>query len=271
MILESLSSLSDCRQVVDLQVATWGRDSEIVPASVLHVSAKRGGILIGARDKGNIVGFVWSMPGWRDGQPTHWSHMLAVAPAARGSGLGEQLKRAQRDAARAQGVGLIEWTFDPLQALNAHLNMNRLGAIATSYLVNAYGDMSGLLHRGTPTDRLVAEWWIDTPHVERRLEPRGLLQARSAEAASAPLAIETAVEAGWHECASTDLTIEDQRLRVPVPPRFTEMQQTVPDVAIAWRLATRAVFTTYFWKGYRAVDFLAGADGGGAYLLAKPE
>ncbi len=271
MTLEPLSSLSDCRQVVDLQVGTWGRDSEVVPASVLHVSAKRGGILIGARDQGAIVGFVWSMPGWREGKPTHWSHMLAVAPAARGSGLGEQLKRAQRDAARAQGVGLIEWTFDPLQSLNAHLNMSRLGAIAATYLVNAYGDMPGLLHRGTPTDRLVAEWWIDTPHVERRLAPRSPFGARSAEAASAPMAIEMNVDGGWLECVATDLTIDGPRVRVPVPPRFTEMQQTVPDVAMGWRLAARAVFTAYFWRGYRAVDFLTGSDGGGAYLLAKPD
>src|SRR5262249_57533487 len=106
-------------------------------------------------NEGTVVGFVWSMPGWKDGQPTHWSHMLAVAPSARGSGLGERLKRAQRDAARAQGVALIEWTFDPLQSLNAHLNMNRLRPIATTYLVNAYGEMPGQLHRGTPTDRLV--------------------------------------------------------------------------------------------------------------------
>ena len=124
----------------------WGRDGELVPASVLLVSAKRGGILIGALDGSRLVGFVWSMPGVRDGAPTHWSHMLGVLPDVRGRGVGRDLKLAQRDRALAAGVDLIEWTFDPLQAANAHLNIATLGGTSSTYLVDAYGQMVGPLH-----------------------------------------------------------------------------------------------------------------------------
>ena len=268
--LVPLTTLADCQAVVAIEQATWGLGSETVPASVLLVSAKRGGVLLGAKEVGRLVGFVWSMPGWREGQPTHWSHMLAVLPESRGGGLGETLKRAQRAAVNAQGVALIEWTFDPLQAQNAHLNVHRLGAIASTYLVDAYGPMPGPLHQGAPTDRLVAEWWIDRPHVIRRLAPRTGFEARSAEAVRAPLALDTVASGPWLDCAATHLQLESPRVRVPVPPQFTTMLQEAPDVARRWREASRQVFTAYFARQFRVVDFLADAAGGGAYLLATP-
>ena len=161
--IRDVTDLAGCRAVVDVENEVWGQDSEVVPASLLVASIKRGGILIGAWDGSRLVGFVWSMPGVRQGQLTHWSHMLGVRPEARGQGLGESLKRAQSERAIAAGCDLIEWTFDPLQAANAHLNLASLGCIASEYRVNTYGEMSGPLHRGTPTDRLVAEWWIRHP------------------------------------------------------------------------------------------------------------
>jgi predicted GNAT superfamily acetyltransferase len=176
----------------------------------------------------------------------------------------------------AQGVDLIEWTFDPLQAPNAHLNFARLGAIATTYLVNAYGEMTGPLHRGTPTDRLIAEWWVtqtdsgsrfpselgEKPHPERKSTP----------GVDLPRVIATEAVGSWKACGAADTGCESPSVLVPVPARFTEMQQREPDLARAWRQATREVFTAYFARGYRAVDFLLDREqGGGAYLLAIQE
>jgi predicted GNAT superfamily acetyltransferase len=260
MKLRDIRSIEECRAVVELQVAVWGRDSEVVPASVLFVSAKRGGILIGAYEgEADLVGFVWSMPGRRDGRPTHWSHMLGVAPAARGKGVGEALKWAQRERAIEQGVDLIEWTFDPLQAPNAHLNFARLGASAATYLVNAYGEMTGPLHRGTPTDRLVAEWWVKRPR-------RSFSDDRGKKTSEV---IVTRATGNWLACGDVDTGCESPSVFVTVPARFTEMQQQEPDLARSWRQATREVFTAYFGRGYRAVDFILNREqGGGAYLLA---
>jgi len=229
-------------------------------------------------EKDTLVGFVWSMPGWRDGAPMQWSHMLGVRPAARGSGVGKRLKIAQRERALAQGITLIEWTFDPLQALNAHLNMAVLGCIAVAYRVDTYGEMIGPLHRGTPTDRLVAEWWIREPHVLRRLaagdtEP-GVMRPLVARAAvrEAPVAIAMREVGGWLESTGTDTGLDAASIAVPVPPRFSELQQEARDLALAWRLAAREVFMAYLGRGYRVVDFLLSReDGGGHYILAKEQ
>ncbi len=276
MTLRDITALAGCRGVVAVQEHVWGAGSEIVPASVLLVSAKRGGILVGAYDGDALAGFVWSMPGWRDGAPTHWSHMLGVVQAARGTGLGERLKLAQRDRVLAQGVDLIEWTFDPLQAPNAHLNFSRLGCVATTYLADAYGAMPGPLHRGTPTDRLIAEWRLGTPHVERRLAAAragaSALVARSADVRDAPRAIATETAGEWIAAGPVDAALDVRRVTVAIPPRFTDMQERARDLAGAWRLATREAFAAYFAREYRVVDFFLDREkGGGEYLLDNLE
>ena len=126
--IRPLTTLDECRQVVSLEKRIWGyTDAEdVVPAPVLIVSIKRGGVLLGAfDDDGEMTGFVYSMAGLKDGRPMQWSHMLGVTAAARSQGVGRLLKLAQREATLAMGLDLVEWTYDPLQALNAHLNFAR--------------------------------------------------------------------------------------------------------------------------------------------------
>jgi predicted GNAT superfamily acetyltransferase len=275
--IRALRTLEDCRTVVSIQEEVWGRDGETVPASVLFVSAKRGGILLGALSP--LAGFVWSMPGVReDGKRTHWSHMLGVLPGYRQHHVGERLKWTQRERALEQGAELIEWTFDPLQAANAHFNLHVLGAIGASYGVDIYGALSGPLHRGTPTDRLIVEWRIGEPHVSRRFEARRsadhsrVMTARSADILSAPASIEVVERDGWMQVGAVTTALEPRRLLLPIPPRFLEMQQQATEVALAWRLAVREVMTDAFARGYRAVDFFLNREtGGGAYLFARDD
>ncbi len=57
------------------------------------------------------------------------SHMLAALPGPAARGVGYALKLAQRAQALDQGIHLVRWTFDPLVARNAWLNLGKLGAI----------------------------------------------------------------------------------------------------------------------------------------------
>jgi chorismate synthase len=126
-----------------------------------------------------------------------------------------------------------------------------------------YGTSSSPLHRGNPTDRFVAEWWIAKPHV-------AALTVRTSEVADAGRANRAVAAGEWLACANTDLALETPRLTVEIPTGFTEMLSRAPDLALEWRMATREIFMTYFGRGYRAVDFfLDRADGRGAYLLTK--
>lgn len=272
--IRRLTTIEHCRRVARLEREIWGyTDAEdVVPPPVLIVSTLRGGILLGAFDAaGEMQGFVYSLPAVKEGQLTQWSHMLGVRPAARDAGLGVRLKLAQREAALAAGVALIEWTFDPLQALNAYFNFTRLGVVVDEYEENIYGVSSSPLHRGSPTDRFVAQWKLREPHVERRIAARGMPLMRDAGVAAAPI-VNPSVERGpWLVPGPASLDVSSRRLLVEIPADYDGIQRADEALALEWRLASRAVFQAYLARGYRVVDFFLSRERKrGQYLLARP-
>ena len=168
--IASLHQLDEFQSCVDLQLAVWGySDGDLIPRRMFLLADRIGGQVLGAFDGDNIIGFAMALPGFRNGQPYLHSHMLAVLPDYRNLGLGRRMKLAQRDDALARGFELMEWTFDPLEIKNAHLNIARLGAICRRYYPDFYGPSSSPLQGGLPTDRLYAEWWLRSPRVLRVL------------------------------------------------------------------------------------------------------
>lgn len=240
-----------------------------MPAAILLVSAKRGGILLGGFDAaGKMAGFVYSLAAVKDGRLTQWSHMLGVLPEARDAGLGARLKEAQREVALDMGITLIEWTFDPMQALNAHLNFAKLGVVAEEYVENLYGSSSSLLHRGNPTDRLIAQWKLDAPNVVRRASSRPFA-LRDPASFDARVVLGVEDRGAGAEPGPFDARVADRLVAIEIPVGFSEMLVNDPERALAWRLATREAFRTYLSRGYLVVDFfLARERGRGRYLLA---
>lgn len=270
--IRDLTTIDEFRQVIGLEKTIWGYTDEgdLVTVPVFIFTVHRGATLLGAFDSGRMVGFAYAVVGMKTGKPMMWSHMTGVLPECRG-GLGFRLKLAQRDRAIAQGYDLIEWTFDPMQAMNAHFNFAKLGGVVEEYAPNFYGVSTSTLHRGTPTDRVVLSWRIAEPHVVRRLEQvSSVLRAKSHELADAPVANTTVMEGEWRKTTKIDLTITARRLWIEIPTGFTEMQQRAPERALAWRTDVRQMFEEYLGKGYRAVDFALQRElGFGRYLLAR--
>jgi predicted GNAT superfamily acetyltransferase len=95
--------------------------------------------------------------------------MVAVVPSYQNRGVGRLIKLAQREDALSRGIDQIVWTFDPLQLRNAYFNFVRLGGVGVRYIPNLYGTTSSPLHGGIPTDRVVIEWNLSSPQVERAL------------------------------------------------------------------------------------------------------
>ena len=277
MTIRDLHGLDDFREVVRLEQEIWGYSDpgDVITVPVFIITVKRGGILIGAfDDDGRMVGFAFSLVGVKNGRPTQWSHMMGVVAEHRRSGLGRALKLAQRDRALAAGFELMEWTFDPLQALNAHLNFAKLGVVCDEYVRNLYGESTSTLHRGTPTDRFVVEWHMRERHVERRVtRDAGTFSMRDNSAAGAPIVnpsseIGTSAASRWRRSQAGDLGLDTRRVWVEIPTGFTEMQRDAPELALEWRLHTREIFESYFARGYRAVDFVWEGAERGRYLLA---
>lgn len=248
ILIRMLSSLEDYEQAVSLQDETWGAGfSDRVPAAILRVGQKVGGVSAGAFDaNGTLIGFVFGLTGVRDGQLVHWSDMLAVRETARGHRLGERLKAFQRDVVRAIGVEKMLWTFDPLVARNAHFNLNRLRARIAEYVPNFYGANTGSpLHGDLPTDRFVAEWMF---------EPRNESGARGAMANGSDTPFVTTV-ADDHGVRTVESFADAPRVHIPIPSDIEPILKSNPKTALAWRLATRAAMMHYLARGYRVSAF----------------
>jgi len=155
MTIRELTSIEEFEACLDLQRDGFGwSDVELMPMRFFIVSRHIGGLVLGAFEEDKLVGFLSAIPGVKEGIPYWHSHMLAVRRDRRDSGIGSQLKQAQKSAALRQGIRLIEWTFDPLVSRNAYVNIEKLGVIVRRYYPAFYGDDS---------DRLIAEWWLEKP------------------------------------------------------------------------------------------------------------
>jgi predicted GNAT superfamily acetyltransferase len=189
--LGPLDSQEKILAAVALQKQVWGFDDiELLPVRLFVTAQKIGGQTFGAFDGQKLIGFCLAIPGIKPsakpgGVPYLHSHMLAVADAYRDYGIGRRLKLYQREDALARGISLMEWTFDPLEIKNAYFNIERLGAIVRRFTRNQYGTTSSHLHGGLPTDRLTAEWWMDSDRVNRVLS--GELVERASVVGSIPV------------------------------------------------------------------------------------
>lgn len=166
IVIRKCAGIEEFQRCVALQKEIWGEDDiEVEPATMFVVAEETGGQVLGAFDGARLVGYTLAVVGFREGLVFLHSHMTGVLGEYRDRGVGRALKLVQRGDALAKGIRLIVWTFDPLQTRNAHFNLNRLGAIARRYLPNLYGRTTSPLHMGLPTDRLFAEWQLDSPRV----------------------------------------------------------------------------------------------------------
>ncbi len=257
IVIRSCEGFDEFEACVQLEIATWGYDeSDIVPRKSFLLGQKIGGQVIGAFDTGlpganpdggseSLVGFAYSLPGIKSGsngpRPYLHSHMLAVKESHRNRGLGAQLKLKQRDEALSRGIRLMEWTFDPLEIKNAFLNIHKLGAVVCAYRVDFYGISSSRLQGGLPTDRLLAEWHLDSPRVKAILENR-----------------------------RTENCIIEERIRVPAQIYQWKSCETGKQRALAVQLENRERFQQAFSRGLAVIGFERDEKGNGVYELGPP-
>jgi predicted GNAT superfamily acetyltransferase len=248
VVLRSCQGFEELDACVRLQIETWGyADGDVIPRRVFTVAQRIGGQVIGAFEGKHLVGFAMSLPAIKapttlGATPTPYlhSHMLAVTPRYRNSGIGRHLKLYQREEALSRGIVLMEWTFDPLEIKNAFLNIHRLGVVVRTYSPNFYGVSSSRLQGGLPTDRLHAEWWMDSERVKAIL---------SGAPYRPPEIQETIV----------------------LPKALTEWKASATSVARAEAVQSenRRRFLDAFERGLAVVGFQVDSQGNGTFELAR--
>jgi predicted GNAT superfamily acetyltransferase len=235
-----LTEHTDFDRAAEIQDAVWSYEpSARMSQKAFLLATQIGGQVMGAFAGDTMVGYAMSLPGIRNGHAYLHSHHLAVLSQWRNAGVGRRLKLAQRDEALARGIELIEWTFDPLEIPNAHLNIAKLGAVIRRYRRNFYGESSSPLHGGLPTDRVFAEWWLASDRVERAL--RG-------------------------EQPQMEITEH-----VDVPAAIYEWKATPEkrDAARAVQQANAMALESAFERGLAVLGYRRNENGDGSFLLGK--
>jgi predicted GNAT superfamily acetyltransferase len=280
-VIRACKGFAELQACVDLEIEVWGYcEGDVIPRRMFLVAQKIGGQVIGAfetenRDQGSairdqgletrpaavgaetMVGFALSIPGVKaaaateSGMPESYlhSHMLAVREGYRNQKIGARMKLAQREEALSRGIRRIEWTFDPMEIKNSFLNIHKLGAVVRRYEENFYGVSSSRLQGGLQTDRLVAEWWLDSERVIAAIEDSS--QVGEARKRSFPV---PEIEAEIHVPAAVYAWKADDSHRYRA--------QQVQD-------ANRLAFQRAFADGLTVVAFAKDAEGNGTFQLGR--
>jgi predicted GNAT superfamily acetyltransferase len=238
--VRTITSLEQFRACVELQAEVWGPDfSDSVPSTLLQVATYVGGIVFGAYTSGDeLVGFLFGLTGVQGDEIVHWSHLLGVRDSARNQGVGRLLKEAQRTELAKRGVRRMLWSFDPLVAKNAYLNLNRLGARVVEYVPNMYGTTTSPLHYGIATDRLIVS-------VETSAEAPA---SHAFDTSSTKLPVLTPMPQDGD--VSLDVTAPPPALWIEIPSDIRQVIEQSPHAAIVWREAVRTHFQWALLRGY---------------------
>lgn len=233
---------------------------DVVPAHMLITVIKNGGLLIGGFDGSEMLGFAFGFPGI-EGNGTalrrkHCSHMLAVLPHARAMGLGAELKWRQRAEVLAQGIDLVTWTYDPLQATNAHLNLNRLGAMARRYIRDAYGQMMDGLNVGIASDRFEVEWELVSPRVAAFADGTQVLPSLD----NTPSVLDVKLNHMGLPHIEREQGLGGDRVALEIPADINSLKRLDMGLAVEWRAQTRKWFEAAFQAGYAATGIVREAD-----------
>lgn len=258
--IKPLTTLDEMRVAVELQRVFWGNDLEsVTPAHMLFSLANYGGHVLAAFDNQRMVGVLIGFLGTSKNTVSAAADLqvvskrMVVLPEYRGQGIGYRLKLEQRALAIRQGLQKISWTFDPLMALNAHLNIHKLGVVSRVYLENYYGTSNegGLTTLGS-SDRLLVEWHICEPPVEVRLGGQTPQWANGLPIVNMP----EVQKSGHITSLEESYGLPDPVLKVEIPSDYPMMVRSEPELAKRWRTHTRAVFQKLFVQGYAVADFI---------------
>jgi predicted GNAT superfamily acetyltransferase len=259
--LRPLTTLEEADDIVGVMIATWG-EHQLVPREMIRAMADSGNVPYGAFRGSDLVGYVLDWMGLDQEGPHVHSHMLAVVPGDRSRGVGYALKLAQRARALQDGYHVVRWTFDPLQARNAHFNIDKLGVVCDRFHRNFYGEMGDVLNRGDRSDRLVVRWDLDrspgpapTTGVQETTE---LLRAVGPAEAPKPEPADVRFE-------------RSEFAAVAFPSDYPRIKEQDPALASAWRDAVGDALEECFGLGMIVTGFESDRKHGRAsYLLSAP-
>jgi predicted GNAT superfamily acetyltransferase len=240
--VKRVKTIEDFKKISEIQKSAWGfTDLDVEPLHLMTRVQKYGGLVHGLYVDGVLSGYTYATLGKWEGEYFIYSHMAAVRKEHQSRGFGFLLKKAQREEVLKMGYDVMRWNFDPLESMNAYFNFHRLGVISSEYERNIYGVGESGLHKGLPTDRLIATWDLKSDRVIKKMKGKN------------PSILE--------EIPQNRLSILAKKTAyIEIPKDIRSLKESNMDKAIEWRAQTRALFEQAFKKGYIAKDIVFSKD-----------
>lgn len=270
--IKALSTLEELKQVQKLEQDVWQMDP--IPLHQTVTAIKNGGVMLGAYASNKLVGFNYGFPGFVEGKIYLCSHMMGITKDYQRMGLGEALKLKQKEIALQLGYSVIIWTYDPLESLNAYLNLAKLRGIGATYIENCYGEMNDTLNKGLPSDRFQVHWniqskyvqteqsSIDLPFKNDRIILKAVVNTQGLPELSDHFSMKSIKEKIEHSY------LDGEGYWLPIPDNFQQLKRVDNALAIDWRLKTREVIKCMLEKNYVAINLLKTNRGIHYYLFA---
>ncbi|WP_163971133.1 GNAT family N-acetyltransferase [Oceanobacillus halotolerans] len=243
--IRQLTSMDEMKDMQVVEETVWQMPP--TPVHQTYTALNNGGIILGAFDGEKMIGFLYSFAGFDGEKPYLCSHMLGILPEYRKDGLGRKMKLKQAAIAKEKGYSMITWTFDPLESLNAYLNIHKLGAIGAHYKENHYGSMNDGLNQGLPTDRIQIEWNMDDTFTSPNL---------SLDTNKLLVDVNENGVPKVSERFTSDFTGDQHSWFVPIPTHFQDIKKENIERAKQWRYETRRIFQALFQHGYVAKNVI---------------
>lgn len=226
----------------------WGSPPEFLyPSDIYSVEFKAGTALV-ARVEGQLAGFLFGFYRF-DGPPlpADWdsrflgalrleSQVMGVLPEYRGIRVGNLLKRVQAEEARAEGIGIVHWTADPLQFPNAALNFGLLRALAFHFYPNLYPFRNEL--NRVPASRFGLTWLVGSERVRN-------VPLTGARTLVLDLARQQGIQRVNDGIAAVDYHADQPYIAIEIPADWTALQQQSLEDALRWREVTDRLFAYY--------------------------
>ncbi len=262
--IKRLEDIAEIESIQQIEKEVWNMSP--IPIHQTYTASHNGGLVLGAFHDHQLIGFQYSFPGYKDGRSYLCSHMLGILPTYQKSGLGKKMKEAQRKYALEMGYSLIVWTFDPLESINAYLNLHKLKGIGAAYLENHYGKMKDSLNKGLPTDRFLVEWWIRSDHVCKAPNREDIQGYKPV--------VETKLDTFGFPTISREyeINLKEDIFVVPIPENFQQIKNKQPELAKEWRYKTRKWFQILCENDFAASDVIRNPEGRVShYIFEKRE
>lgn len=252
IIIRKLTTIAEMEEASDIEQTVWKMTP--IPVHQKFTVAQHGGIILGAYEQEEMIGFLYSFPGMDGGKTYLCSHLLGVLPTYRGQGIGIKLKQAQRTHAHHQGYAFITWTYDPLESRNAYVNLHKLQARGVAYKPNYYGPLRDKLNRGLPSDRIQIIWDIeeDITNATYPLKKENILVQKDE---NNPI------------INNREIIVQDEPYYIAIPTNFQRIKEADHALAKKWRKVTREAMQQLFLLGYHATDIVTVDQGENVYYL----